>query len=219
MPASEVNITFDTRVFPEYGLVAGAYRIALERHTGKVGIFSLDCNKYDEYDAACVAIATALEHVYEELSNQNVFNYNVTVHSEYGQGLWNVLAEKKQQAYSIIFAKLNPEERTIRMGLTRPGNSPLRNHTYVAAIKGLTDIHLDAALADTHPHQWFRMQKVQTECYGPLTAIGTPATDALRDNSMEMENMKNETPEIWHVVNTAMQYNDSRNRAEQLQTT
>ena len=211
MPASEVNITFDTRLFGDYGLVAGAYRIALERHQGLVGVFNLDCSTYDEYDAAAVAIGNALERLHQVLASENVFSYNLTIHSEYGHGLWNTLIEKRPQAYEVLYQKLqaNPNV-TVRTGITRPGNSPLRNNTYVAAIKGLTDITLDAALADTHPHQWFTMQKVNTECYGPLTAMGTPATDALRENAMEVERIKEETPEIWHVINYAIQHHDKR---------
>ena len=211
MPASEVNITFDTQLYGDYGLVAGAYRIALERHQGHIGIFSLDCTKYDEYDAAAVAVARALEHVHQEAASENVFSYNLTIHSEYGHGLWNTLIEKRPQAYEVLYKKLqaNPNV-TVRTGITRPGNSPLRNNTYVAAIQGLTSINLNAMLADTHPHQWFTMQKVNTECYGPLTSVGTPATDALRENTMEIERIKEETPEIWHVIDSAIQHHDQR---------
>ena len=211
MPVSEVNITVDTRDFIDYNLVAGAYRVALERNQGQIGIFNLDRNMYDEYDATAAAIGFALEAVHEPLANENIFNYNITIHSEYGHGLWPTLMEKKVQAYEHLYRKMNVNSNvTVRTGLTRPGNNPLRNHTYIAAIKGLTDVELPATLVDSNPHQWFTLQKVFAECYGPITSIGTPATDNLRNNMMEFDRIKQETPDVHYALNQAIEHLNSR---------
>ena len=223
MPVSEVNITVDTRDFVDYNIVAGAYRVALERHQGRIGIFNLERTKYDEYDAAAAAIAYALEAIHESLAVENVFNYNITIHSEYGHGLWATLMEKKVQAYEHLYRKMNANPNvTVRTGLTRPGNNPLRNHTYIAAIKGLTDVELPATFADTNPHQWFTLQKVFSECYGPITSIGTPATDNLVNNTMEFDRMKEETPNVHYALSRAVEHLHSRQNvgnAEELQLT
>ena len=211
MPASEVNITIDTRNCPDFNLVAGAYRVALERNQGQIGIFTLSCAQYDEYDTTAAAIGLALESLHQSLAAEQVHNYNITVHSEYGHGLWQTLMEKKPQAYEHLYRKMTADSNvTVRTGLTRPGNNPLRNHTFISAIKGLTNVELPAALADTNPHQWFTVQKVFAECYGPMTSIGTPATDNLRNNAMELQRIQHETPDVYEVLDYAIQHLNAR---------
>lgn len=211
MPTSEINITIDTRNFVDYNMIAGAYRVALERHQGLIGIFHLNSSQYDEYDAAAASIGLALEELYKSLADNNVVSYNITFHSEYGQGLWTTLLDKKPDAYEKLFRKLTTNPNVIvRLGLTQPGNNPLRNHTYIAAIEALTDIKLPATLAESHPHQWFTMQRVFTECYGPLTNLGTPATENLKNNLLEFERIRSETPDVYNVLNRAISHLESR---------
>lgn len=217
MPVSEVNITFDTKAYPEYGTIAGAYRVALERNTGQIGIFQLDCTKFDVLDAACVAISYAVDNVAQQLAEKSIYTFNITVHSEYGHGLWEKLLQEKPAAYTALYKKMNVvENTTIRTGLTRPGNNPLRNHTYVSAVQGLTGVTLPVDAAENYPQQWFTMQKVQTECYSPPTALGTPVTDNLRANPMEIQRIKDETPAIWQVIEHALNHKDAQIEAATL---
>lgn len=214
MPASEVNITVDSRDFMDYGLIAGAYRVALDRNNGHVGIFHLDRSKHDEYDAIAMAINLALENLHQSLSNKQVFSYNQTVYSEYGNNIWHTLMAKKPDAYRVLYNKLNANPNvTTREGLTRQGNNPLRNHTYVAAIKGLTGIQIAPELADSNPHQWFTLQKVFTECYSPMTNLGTPATDNLRNNALEMQHIQEQTPDVSNALSKAIEYLETRETA------
>ena len=211
MPVNEVNITVDTRIMPDFKLVAAAYRTALERNNGQVGIFTLDCQKYDEYDALAAALGQAIDVIPQLLGHQ-IQTYNIAVHTEYGPNLWHTLIAKKPQAYELLFRKItsNPNS-TIREYLTRTGNNPLRNHTYIAAIQGLTGVNVPSDLEQMHPNTWFLLQKVFTESYSANKAVGTPTIDNLCNNTMEIDRIKQETPEVWSALEAAIKnHNETR---------
>ena len=204
MPVNEVNITINAEHMPHFNMIAAAYRIAPERSEGKTGIFTLDPQKYDQYDALIAGLNVAIDRIPEVL-DPNTFVYNINIHNNYGDNLWNTLNDLKPETYTVLYQKLHQNPNiVIRTHLTRQQNNPLHNQTYCAAINGLTGVELPVSLEYSHPHTWFTLQKVFTEAYNPPTALGRPTMDTLKQNTLLMDQIQENTPEAYHVIQHAL---------------